>query len=305
MTASRRRHRRRSPPLPSAPTTPKPALPTEMPPDNRTSVQKYLDEYVPVTLVGRAIRGDKEHVFVTPDDGEPVPDDTDFTALCRPDHDRLHPLQRRGRPARLQDGAALRRLSSCQSVRRSATPTRRNGSSASTASRPTPGGTSCIWCCSVATPVRLFTYTAGSVTGRRAVGNLLRHYDRLQKTHPDMYPVVRLKVGGLQPPRRARRLGPGAGLRRRRSARRRTVSPSPTVSPQPTCKTRFRSENPQAPRPVRRLSFFRSTAIDRTARRLQMRYHATNVMNLSGISPRVIPECFFRAGARERSCATS
>ena len=39
--------------------------------------------------------------------------------------------------------------------------------------------------------------TTSSVTGRRAVGNLLRHYDRLQKTHPDMYPVVRLKVGGF------------------------------------------------------------------------------------------------------------
>jgi len=29
------------------------------------------------------------------------------------------------------------------------------------------------------------------------VGNLLRHYDRLTKTHPDMYPVVRLKAGGF------------------------------------------------------------------------------------------------------------
>ena len=43
----------------------------------------------------------------------------------------------------------------------------------------------------------LFTYTTSSVTGRRAIGNLLRHYDRLQRTHPDMYPCVRLKTGGF------------------------------------------------------------------------------------------------------------
>jgi hypothetical protein len=32
----------------------------------------------------------------------------------------------------------------------------------------------------------------------RAVGTLLRHYDRMQRTHPDQYPVVRLKIGGFQ-----------------------------------------------------------------------------------------------------------
>ena len=43
----------------------------------------------------------------------------------------------------------------------------------------------------------LFTYVTGSLTGRRAVGNLCRHYDRLQRSHPGMYPVIRLKVGGF------------------------------------------------------------------------------------------------------------
>jgi hypothetical protein len=44
----------------------------------------------------------------------------------------------------------------------------------------------------------MFTFTTSSVTGRKAVGNLSRHYDRLQKTNPDTYPVVRLKVSGFQ-----------------------------------------------------------------------------------------------------------
>src|SRR5262245_16316182 len=38
----------------------------------------------------------------------------------------------------------------------------------------------------------LFTFATSTDTGRRAAGNLLRHYDRLTRTHPDMYPVVRL-----------------------------------------------------------------------------------------------------------------
>ena len=37
-----------------------------------------------------------------------------------------------------------------------------------------------------------------SKTGRRAVGNLLRHYDRMQRTHPEEFPVIRLRTGGFQ-----------------------------------------------------------------------------------------------------------
>jgi hypothetical protein len=43
----------------------------------------------------------------------------------------------------------------------------------------------------------LFTYCASNVTSRRAMGNLLRHYNRMRVTAPDFYPVVRMKVGGF------------------------------------------------------------------------------------------------------------
>jgi hypothetical protein len=43
----------------------------------------------------------------------------------------------------------------------------------------------------------LLTFVTSSTTGRRAVGNLLRHYDRMVKTHADHYPLVNLKVGGF------------------------------------------------------------------------------------------------------------
>jgi len=44
----------------------------------------------------------------------------------------------------------------------------------------------------------LFTFVAMSKTSRRAVGVLLRHYDRMQRTHSGYLPLVNLKVGGYQ-----------------------------------------------------------------------------------------------------------
>jgi hypothetical protein len=44
----------------------------------------------------------------------------------------------------------------------------------------------------------LFTFSTSSKTGRRAVGTLLRHYDRLRRTHPDDLPRVRLSSGGFE-----------------------------------------------------------------------------------------------------------
>ena len=174
----------------------KPALPAEVPPDNRTPAQKYLDEFVPVSLVGRAIRGTKEYVFATPDDGEPVPDNVDFVALC--DQTMVGYIRFNGENnppdymmGPLYDGFVMPDRNTLGDLDPSKWELGLDG-------KPQD-------------PLRhfnylvlqrgdngeLFTYTAGSVTGRRAVGNLLRHYNRTQKSHPEMYPVVRLKEGGF------------------------------------------------------------------------------------------------------------
>jgi hypothetical protein len=44
----------------------------------------------------------------------------------------------------------------------------------------------------------LYTFTTSSKTGRRAVGQLLRHYERMQRTKPDELPVIRLGKGGFK-----------------------------------------------------------------------------------------------------------
>jgi hypothetical protein len=42
----------------------------------------------------------------------------------------------------------------------------------------------------------LLIFNTTSVTGRREAGNLIRHCERMRKKEPDVYPVIRLKVGG-------------------------------------------------------------------------------------------------------------
>jgi hypothetical protein len=44
----------------------------------------------------------------------------------------------------------------------------------------------------------LLTFATTSKTGRRACGDLLRHYNRMRRTNPGEYPVVRLRAGGFK-----------------------------------------------------------------------------------------------------------
>jgi hypothetical protein len=44
----------------------------------------------------------------------------------------------------------------------------------------------------------LYTFSTSSQTGRRAVTNLMAHFNRMQTRDPDAYPVVRLKPSGFE-----------------------------------------------------------------------------------------------------------
>jgi hypothetical protein len=44
----------------------------------------------------------------------------------------------------------------------------------------------------------MFVFQTQSKTGRRAVANLGRHFDRMVKLYPEDYPVVKLQAGGYQ-----------------------------------------------------------------------------------------------------------
>jgi hypothetical protein len=181
---------------PSRAVAPRPASTAVAPPDNRTNVQRYLDEVAPASMVGRQIKSTKEHVFVTADDGDPVADDTNFIVLCdqtmvgyiRFNGEGNAPDQRMGL---LYDGFSMPDRDTLGDPDPAAWELGLDG-------KPSDPWRHFLYLVlQRADTGELFTYTTNSITGRRAVGNLLRHYDRTQRTHPDTYPLVRLKVGGF------------------------------------------------------------------------------------------------------------
>jgi len=44
----------------------------------------------------------------------------------------------------------------------------------------------------------LFVFNTSSITGRRAVDNLIQACGRMQRTEPDVYPVIKLRISGFE-----------------------------------------------------------------------------------------------------------
>jgi hypothetical protein len=130
-------------------------------------------------------------IFFTADDEEPVPDGSEFIALCdqtqggrvkfngageKPDY-HLGPIYDGYRPPERKD-----------------------------LSYPELADTdNDVWKWQHLLPLQdkvsrdLFTLSVVSKTGNAAVMDLLRYYNRKRKTAPDMLPLVRLKAVGYQP----------------------------------------------------------------------------------------------------------
>jgi hypothetical protein len=175
-------------------TTTKAPLPAV--PDTRTPVQKYLDDVAPASIVGRMVKFGKDGKFITADDGEVIADDVDFAALCDQTLVGWVKFNGEGEPpdrhmGLLYDGFHMPERDTLGDD----DPTRWE---LGLDGRPQDPWQHHIYLVLQRGDTQeLFSYVSSSVTGRRAIGNLLRHYDRMQRTHPDQYPVVKLKVGGF------------------------------------------------------------------------------------------------------------
>jgi hypothetical protein len=173
---------------------PKPSLPAV--PDTRTPVQSYLDEIAPGTIVGRMVKFTKDAVFATSDDGETIADTTDFVALC--DQTLIGYIKFNGEgtpPDRhmglLYEGWRMPARDTLGDTDVKQWVTGLDGKPAD------PWQHHIYLVLQAVETSELFTFVTSSVTGRRAIGNLLRHYDRMARTNPGEFPVVRLKVGGF------------------------------------------------------------------------------------------------------------
>jgi hypothetical protein len=149
-------------------------------PNNRPPIQKYIDEIAPANIVGRMIKFSKEGEFVTADDDEPVAEAAEFTALCdqtligwikfHPEED-LPPDRVQGL---LYDGFVMPPRDALGDLDPSKWAEGLSGQPEDPWRHQV-----CLVLQHTGT-AELFTFVTTSLTGRRAVGNLLRHYDRMQ-----------------------------------------------------------------------------------------------------------------------------
>jgi hypothetical protein len=190
---------RRAAALPTAPATSMPAKTSAAVaiPDNKDPVQRYIDEIAPASIVGRMIKFSKEGKFVTHDDGEAINEDVDFTALCDQTLIGYIKFGAEGEPpdrvmGLLYNGFVMPARETLGDLDTTKWELGLDGKPAD------PWQHHVYLVLQRGDTGELFTYVTSSTTGRRAIGNLLRHYDRIRKSHPDEYPVVRLKLGGFQ-----------------------------------------------------------------------------------------------------------
>jgi hypothetical protein len=166
-------------------------------PDTRTPQQAYLDEIAPPSsLVGRPVKfNGKTGKWLFGDVDEEIDPNTDFVALCDEVLIGWIRFNRKGElPTRIQgllfDGFVMPPSSSLPDRDPSKWELGLDGEPAD------PWQHQMCLILQVPGTHELATFATTSPTGRRAVGNLLRHYDRMRKKDDDCYPVVRLKVSG-------------------------------------------------------------------------------------------------------------
>lgn len=167
-------------------------------PDTRTDVQRYIDEIAPANIVGRMIKFSKDGRFITPDDGAPVDEAAEFVALCGETligWIRFHRDDNETPPDRIQgllyDGFKLPPRASLGDTDETKWQLGLSGAPED------PWKHQMCLVLQHAKTREMFTFVTASDTGRRSVGGLLRHYDRMQRAGTDEVPVVRLRTGGF------------------------------------------------------------------------------------------------------------
>jgi hypothetical protein len=175
-------------------TRPKTTLPAA--PDTRTSVEKFLDAEAPSRVVGRRIDFSKEGEYVVADTGDKIGPETDFHALCSETLVGVIKFNGEGNPPTqiaglLYEGFEVPAQNELPDRDPSQWPLGLSGAPEDPWKRETY-----LVLQNVDTK-EFFTFVTRSKTGRSAAANLLRHYERLRKSHPGESPIVRLKVGGF------------------------------------------------------------------------------------------------------------
>jgi hypothetical protein len=184
-------------PAPSASTAVATAAPSAVAvPDERDSVSTYLDEIAPGSIVGRMVKFSKDGRFVFHDDDSDVPEDAEFVACCDQTLIGWIKFNKDGAPPDRHMGLLYANFR--MPPRDSLGDTDESQWEPGLSGMPADPWQHQVYLVLQRTGTSEFaTFVTSSRTGRRAVGNLLRHYERTTKAHPDELPVVRLRAGGF------------------------------------------------------------------------------------------------------------
>src|SRR5262249_2173604 len=158
-------------------------------------LDQYIDEIAPASIVGRMVKFSKEGKFVTHDDGEPVSETVEFIALVPETLGGWIRFHKDGEtpPDRVQgllyDGFKPPPGETLGDLDRSKWNDGLNGEPED------PWKHQLNLVLQMVGTQEMFTFVTTSESGRRAVGSLMRHYNRMRQRHPDELPVVKLKPG--------------------------------------------------------------------------------------------------------------
>jgi hypothetical protein len=165
--------------------------------DSRDAISRYIDEQAPASTAGRLIKFGKDGEHVTSDDGKVVAEGNEFIALIPETLVGYIKFNGQGEPPSremglLYDGFEMPSRESLGDTDPSQWEKGLDGQPQDPWQHQ-----QCLVLQNTETD-ELFTWVTSSRTGRRAVGNLLRHYSRMQRTSPNDLPIVRLGKGGFQ-----------------------------------------------------------------------------------------------------------
>jgi hypothetical protein len=166
-------------------------------PDNRSPLDAYLDEVAPATIAGRMVKFTKNGEYATTDDDTVLSDERIFVAMADQTLIGWIKFNAKGEPpdrvmGLLYENFAMPARESLGDTDVSKWETGLDGKPAD------PWQHHQYLVLQDAESKELFTFVTGSVTGRRAVGTLLKHYNRMRQGKEEAYPLVKLKVGGFQ-----------------------------------------------------------------------------------------------------------
>jgi hypothetical protein len=169
-----------------------------VPNDSRSAVDQYLDEVAPQNVVGRLIKFNvKDKCFHYSDNPEvKLSEDTVYTALCGEVVVGWVRFFGKGVPPErhvglLYDGFVMPPRSSLPDWEdRSKWEIGLDG-------KETDPYQHHMYVVLQGAAGEFYTYGANNETSRRAVGVLLRHYQRMQRLEPGYVPLIQLRVGGF------------------------------------------------------------------------------------------------------------